>query len=343
MNFQYKRSHTAALILLQFLFVSGILLCERIAAQNYRNTITGFVFTPDRSPISQIPVEVTNEVGQILQRTRTDGTGRYFFTGLSAGRFSIRVLPYGTDFEEQVGEVEIINFVRPGSQTSDNAHKDFYLRSRRRPDSKSVTGTLFAQEIPTEAKKLYQKAVDDLVQNRTDVGIEGLLKALKIFPDYYLALDRLGAEYVRKQNFDYARAVFIKTVSVNDRSFTGWYGLSYSAYALKQPIIAVEAAEKATVLEPSSDDAFVMLGIAQRQGKKYFDAEKSLLRAKKIAGNALPNVHWNLALLYANNLNKYEKAADELELYLRVAPSNTKIDEVKKLIAKFRKKAQNAG
>ncbi|MBX7053517.1 MAG: carboxypeptidase-like regulatory domain-containing protein, partial [Pyrinomonadaceae bacterium] len=124
------------------------------AQQSYRNTVNGFVFDSQRTPVTQIPVEITNEVGQVLGRTKTDGSGRYFFGGLSSGRFTIRVLPYGTDFEEQAADVEIVNFVRQGSSTSDSAQKDFYLRSRRRnPESRSVTGTLFAQEIPDEAKK----------------------------------------------------------------------------------------------------------------------------------------------------------------------------------------------
>src|SRR5688572_30840705 len=74
-------------------------------AQN-RNTVTGFVFTPERRPVSNVPVELTNEVYQVLQRTRTDGSGRYFFVGLSSGRFFVKVMPLGTNFEEQSQEVE---------------------------------------------------------------------------------------------------------------------------------------------------------------------------------------------------------------------------------------------
>ena len=310
-----------------------------VNAQN-RNTITGFVFTQDRVPVGQIPVEVMNEVNQVLQRTRTDGSGRYFFGGLSSGRFTVRVMPYGTNLEEQSQEVEIINIPRPGGSTSDQAFKDFYLRVRKTgPDVKPISGTIFAQEVPAEAKKLYEKGLDELESNRTDAGIQSLLNAVKTFPEYYVALERLGREYIKQQNYEYARAVFIKLVSVNEKSFSGWYGLSFAAYALKESGIAIEAAKRATTLEQSSADAFVMLGISYRQAKNFPEAEKALLNARSLSKGQSADVHWNLALLYANNMNKFKEAADELEEYLKIAPEGAKTEEVKKLVARFREKA----
>lgn len=311
---------------------------ETVNAQ-FRNTVTGFVFDPQRNPVSQIPVELQNELNQTLQRTRTDNSGRFFFSGLSAGRFNIRVLPLGTNLEEQTQDVEIINFVRPGSSTSDNAQKDFYLRLRRNPNNGgNVTGILFAQEIPQEAQKFYDKAISEFEEKRDKAGEQELLKALKAFPDYLLALERLGQEYIKQQKYDYARAVFIKTVSVNQRSFSGWYGLSFASYALGQSGIAIEAGQKAVKLEPASVEAHLILGIAQRLAKRYKEAEKSLLQAKKLAKGQSPDVHWNLALLYHYNLKRYKDAANELELYLKVQPDNDKANSIRKLIAQLREK-----
>ncbi len=334
---------TAALSAVCMVSITAFAALSASAQQSYRNTVNGFVFDSQRTPITQIPVEITNEVGQVLGRTKTDGSGRYFFGGLSSGRFTIRVLPFGTDFEEQAADVEIVNFVRQGSSTSDSAQKDFYLRSRRRnPESKSVTGTLFAQEIPAEAKKAYERGVSELDNNRPVQGMELLLQAVKIYPDYYLALERLGREYVALQKFDFARAAFLKTVSVNDRSFNGWYGLSYAAYALKDTKIGVPAALKAVELDSSSVDAYLMLGLGYRQAKVFPDAEKALLSAKKLANGKKPDVNWNLALLYANDLGRFKDAADELELYLKETTDEAKKESVRKLIADFRQRAGNS-
>lgn len=310
------------------------------AQQSFRNSINGFVFDTQRNPVPQVPVELLNEVGQALTRTKTDGSGRYFFGNLSSGRFTVRVLPYGTDFEEQSADVEIINIVRQGSSTSDSQQKDFFLRNRRtNKDAKSVTGTVFAQEIPEEAKKAFEQGISDLDNKRIESGMTLLLKAVKIFPDYYLALERLGREYINQQKYDYAQAAFLKTVSVNDRSFNGWYGLSYAAYALKDSKICIAAAQKAIDINSSSVDSYLMLGIGLRQAKSFNDSEKALLTAKKLANGTKPDVNWNLALLYANDMKRFKEAADELEIYLRISTDESKKESVRKLIADFRQKA----
>lgn len=310
------------------------------AVSQYSNSITGFVFDLQRNPVSQIPVELLNEVNQTLQRTRTDNSGRFFFGGLSAGRFNVRALPYGTNFEEQSQEVEIVNFVRPGSSTSENAQKDFYLRMRRNAkETNAITGTIFAQDIPQDAQKSYKKALLEFENERDELGIQELLNAIKIFPEYFLALEKLGREYIKLQKYDLARAAFTKSVSVNQRSFNGWYGLSYSSYALKQSEIAIEAAQNACKLDPSSVDALLILGISLRQGKLYQESEKSLLQAKKLGKGLVADVHWNLALLYSHNLKRYKDAADELELYLKIQTDAAKIDNIKKLIAQLREKS----
>jgi hypothetical protein len=54
-----------------------------------------------------LPVEVIYEVNKVVDPTRTDGSGRYSFAGLSAGRYAVRVLTLGTYFEERSQEVEI--------------------------------------------------------------------------------------------------------------------------------------------------------------------------------------------------------------------------------------------
>jgi Flp pilus assembly protein TadD len=329
-----------------FLFLcclAWIGVLAQTAVSQFRNTITGFVFDSQRNPVSQIPVEVQNEVNQTLQRTRTDSSGRFFFSGLSAGRFNIRVIPYGTNLEEQTQEVEIVNIVRPGGvSTSDSAQKDFYLRLRRgASETNAITGTLFAQEIPREAQKSYNKAIVEFESKKDEAGIQELLKALKAFPDYFLALERLGREYIKQQKYDYAKAVFIKTISVNQRSFSGWYGLSYASYALGQSDIAIEAGQNAAKLEPASVEARLILGIAQRRAKRFQGAEKTLLEAKKLAKGQIPDVHWNLALLYSHNFKRYKEAADELELYLKMQTDDTKTDNIKKLIAQLRQKSNS--
>jgi tetratricopeptide (TPR) repeat protein len=306
------------------------------SAQN-RSTISGFVFDQQRRPLAEIPVELLNDVNLVLRRTKTNGSGRFFFNQLSQGRFSIRVLTFKTEYEEQTQDVEIYGMGFGGRALTDNVQKDIFLRPRKEATTSTLgPGAIFVQEVPAEAKLIYEKAVLDVDDNKMEAGVEGLEKALRLFPSYYLALEKLGLIYTNQQKYERAREIFAKAVEVNSRSFNGWYGLSYVNYALRQPAAAVEAAQKAVSLNSNSNDALLFLGLSLRQAKRYEEAEKSLRQADVLTKGLSPEVHWNLALLYAHNLKRYKDAANELELYLKTNPINPQADIIRKLIKQYR-------
>ena len=89
------------------------------------STVSGFVFDPQRRPVAQVPVELINDVNGVIQRMRTDGSGRFLFRGVSQGRFQVRVLPLGTNYEEQTQEIEIYGISGSGQPLRDNIQKDF--------------------------------------------------------------------------------------------------------------------------------------------------------------------------------------------------------------------------
>jgi tetratricopeptide (TPR) repeat protein len=297
------------------------------------------VFDEQRNPVREVQVELLNDFNSVIQRTKTDGSGRFVFRALSWGRFVIRVLPLGTNFEEQTLDVEISGVGADGRPIADNLQVDIRLQRRRSGgDVDQVTGVLFAQDVPPEAKKSYETAVLDLDSNRPDAGKTELENAIKVFPKYYAALIKLGLFYIGQQKFENAIEALTRAVNVNERSFTGWYGLGYSAYSLNKPEAAIIAAQNALELEKNSINALFILGLAQRQLKKYEAAEKSLIQAKKLDKGKTSEINWNLALLYAHNLKRYSDAANELETYLKIDPEAPNKEAVKKLIKQFREK-----
>ena len=173
------------------LLVPGIVFGQRATSR-----ITGQVFGANRRPLSEIYVELRDDVEGIIQRTKTVGGGTYSFNNLTAGRFSVRVRPFGTDYEEQIADVEIVTNVGSRGGITDIQYKDFYLVTRREANTRpGVTVVIFAQEIPDDAKHFYDKAIDDLQANRIDVGVSELESAVKAFPNYFQALDRLGSSF----------------------------------------------------------------------------------------------------------------------------------------------------
>jgi Tfp pilus assembly protein PilF len=328
-----RNSLTAALFVSVLLSLFALPVKGQFSASG--STITGFVFDPQQRPVARVYVELINDVDGVLQRMRTDESGRFVFRGVSHGRFQVRVLAQGTIYEDETQEVEIGGISASGTPIRDTVQKDFYLRMRK-SGSVSAASTIFVQEIPEEAEKIYRRAVADLDRNRLEEGVAELESALRIFPDYYLVLERLGLVYLTQQKYEKAVTIFGRAVAVNPRSFNGWYGLSCSQYSVRQSAAAIDAAQKAVTLNSNSEDALLILGLSLRQAKRFDEAEKSFKRADEITKGLSPDVHWNLALLYAKNLNRFSDAANELELYLKTTPDTSQADNIKKLIKKYR-------
>ena len=305
------------------------------------NTITGFIFSSERSPVEGISVELQDEFYHTLGRMRTDRSGRYVFSRLRQGRYFIKVLPLGTSYEEQTGELEIVNIIQ---QSTETFQKDFYLRDKKsvRP-TQTMVGVVFAQEIPPAAKKHYDTAIERLNDDKKQSeGVDELLKAVDAFPTYYVALEKLAQQYIKLSNYDRAITVAAKAVEINPKGYESWYALGYSYFQLKRSQEAVFALKTAVDLNSASVNTLFLLGVSLRQIEKYTEAEESLLKAKKLAPAPIPEIHWQLALLYTNNLKKYSAAVKELELFLKANPKYQEAEKVRDLIKKLKIKDRAA-
>ena len=156
-------------------------------------------------------------------------------------------------------------------------------------------------------------------------------------PTYFDALNILGREYVARKEYQKSLAYLIRAIDVNQRSFSSFYALAYACYELNHRPEALEAARGATLIQPNSLNAQLLYGTLLRLDRSYEKAEKVLLEAKKLSKDKpVPEVHWQLALLY-NKLGRNREAADELETYLKIQPEARDKKEIQELIAKLRK------
>jgi Tfp pilus assembly protein PilF len=304
-----------------------------------RNSITGFVFGENRTPISNIYVELQTDLYSTLARTRTNGAGFYSFRGLASANYYVKVLPVGTDLEEQSRPVSLIPIsALPGSGTL-SEQVDFYLYVRKRGVvARSSPSVLFVQEVPDKARSLYEEALAELDRKNEDEGYSKLKQALEIFPDYYLALDRLATEYLTKEYYPAAHILFTKAIAVNPKSSSSMLGLGVTEYRLHRIASSVEVFKEAIKLDGRSTNAYYWLGIALHATNKLGNAVAALRNADKLSDGKFAEVHWQLARVYKDQ-NKYREAADALETYLRIKPDVENPEEIKRIIALLRQKA----
>lgn len=341
------KSFCLVLLLSFFLLISvaqaGAISRNR-AAVALGNNISGMVFDHKRTPLSEIPVELLNDLSQSISRTRTDGGGRYSFTGMPAGRYQVRVIPSRYDYEEQTLEVEILNITMKGATSAttsnDSVTQDFYLRPRR--GTLGLNGSavvVFAQSVPPTAQKAYERAIEELAGKKTADGIASLEEAVKNFPTYFLALNRLGFEKFVQEDYEKAADVLARAADVNPRNLGTLYLLAYSLHLSKKNAAAIQVARYALASNQTVPRLSLLMGMILRVDGQYQEAEKHLLEAKKSDKENIADIHWQLALLYGNNLKRYGEAADELETFLKLQPKSRDAENIKKLAKQFRSKA----
>jgi len=298
------------------------------------NRIEGTVYDPERVPVNDLRVELQDELGSLLQSTRTSAGGRFTFQGMSQGHFIIKVIPIGKNFLEETKDVEIVNMTR---FSSDIAYVEIILRYDKRNTQPTPSGpaeAIFVQDIPKDAKTLYESGVGKLKKNENS-GLTDLEEAIKLFPDYFDALSTLGKAYNDRKQFDKAYPYLIRAIDINRRSASSFYSLAYAFLQLNQIPAGLQAARAVTILAPAYSDAQLLYGTLLRLAGNYKDAETVLLKAKSLEKSPNPEIHWQLALLY-NRLDRNNEAAAELETYLKLYPDTPDKKKVQDLISKLK-------
>lgn len=307
------------------------------------STIEGTVYDDRGSTVADVFVELLNEVGSALGTTRTDGIGRYMFSGLSDGTYTVRVKPLQYDFLEQQRRVSVATITARGGEGSGYFQADFRLIPRRTGFTDRELGVVFVQEVPSSARKEFENATALIRSEKRQEGFAALQRALDIFPNYFDALFSSGTEFFASKMYKEATTYFLKASQVNSNSITTLFYLGLSLHHMDKAYdkAALTALTKAKTMAPTSAQVLYGLGVIQRSMGDLVNAEKTLLEAKKQARSDVPEIHQELAQLYGNDLKRYDAAAAELELFIKSADgSKEDVRATRKIIASLREKAR---
>jgi tetratricopeptide (TPR) repeat protein len=311
-----------------------------------QNSISGIVFDSARQPVAEIEVELLDEFERLIRQTRTKGSGLYIFQGLRAGVYYVQVRPGGTNYREvkervQLGQTNRTNRTTGTVSGSEALQVNLTLEADRRGRGETLTNeVVFAQSVPAEAEKQYREALKNAGRKDRAGSVGALEAALAIFPDYFLALEALGNEYLAQNKFAEAEELFGRAVKVNPKSYSSYYGLAAARYSRQKRDEAAAALDAALALNPASVNSHYLLGKIRRERREYALAETSLKKADELARGKLADIHWELALLYYYNLGRQKEAADELERYLKANPKTENREQVEKLIKTIRTRTE---
>jgi len=193
---------------------------------------------------------------------------------------------------------------------------DFVLKRKMPVGDASGREVVFSQTVPDAARQEYERGREALNGNKFDQADAALKKAIEIFPEYFMALELLGTEYVKRGQYNAALPLLAHAVEVNRRAPKSLYALGVAHLKLNHLPEATDWLKKAASEDAANINVYIMLGQAYGNNREYDPAVTALKKAIEIGGEQAAEVHFYLAAIY-NKQNKYSEAIKELEIYLK--------------------------
>jgi predicted Zn-dependent protease len=298
--------------------------------------IEGTVYGPDSKAIANVVMTLQNHTGAQVDQDITKNDGRYRFSGVVAGVYYISVRAAEPDIQPQLQRIELIN---SGVNVTNFSKErfDFTLKKTSNANAPTVVGTVFAQAVPPAAEKDFNSAVNSISKDDKDEAIRKLKTALEIFPQYFLALQRLGLLYVETEKDQQAIEPLQKAIAINPKSAQSHLGLGMAYVNLDRVNEGVSELNTTIGLDSRLFNAHLYLGIALRTIGKLEEAEKSFKEASAVGGVQARAAHLYLASIY-DKRKEFQKAIEELEAYLRENPKAPNAAKIREAISKLKSK-----
>lgn len=306
------------------------------------NAIKGRVIAPSGRALStRIRVQLENSERGTLS-TQTEDDGSFTFGGLLAGSYTI-VIDAGKDYEV-VREPFYIDRGNNGRSFT----VPVYLRLKGSGAAGTAAPNPAMAGVPKAAQDLYAKALESSAKNDNKKAIEQLNEAIALHPDFAIALNELGIQYLKAGQVDKAADALQKAVRLAPTEFLPHLNYGIALLNKKSFMEAETELRAALKINNEAPTAHMYLGVAllsssrdeqtkQYDMARYAEAQKELETAAASGKAEVAMAHKYLGGIYIGNKD-YKRAADELELYLKLTPKAPDADRLKATIKDLRSK-----
>lgn len=309
-----------------------------------RHTIQGRIFFPSgrRADAPGLLVKLESVMNAPLT-IFTDTSGAFAFKNLIPGSYSI-VIEGNEDYETMREPVYIddpgSSSVRGRSVASSSGRTitvPIYLIPKHKTAAKPGVINAVLASAPKPAADFYRAALESSRAGDHKKAVEQLKSALAVYPQFPLALNELGVQYLFLAQPNDAAAALAEAVKLSPDEITP--RLNYGIALLNQNKFAASEEQLRLVVgkNDSLATAHMYLGISLARQRKLDEAEKELLLAITKSSSGVALAHRYLGGVYWAKKD-YQKAADQLELYLKLMPNAADAARTREEIAKWRNK-----
>jgi len=266
----------------------------------------------------------------------TDSNGQYTFFALPNGDYWVVV--EAEDFRPARQHVMLDMRIHPKAQSNVVLEP---LEKRSDNQGRSIAGSARSYEVSAKSpgRAFDPKAVREFEKgNRKqrsgdfDAAVSHYQKALRIEPDFYPALNNLGAAFERKRDHAQAESVLSKSLEANPQDGEAHINLGHVLYEEGRFQAAVERLEEGLRRSPRSSVGHFLLGCSYLKLGDLPKAESNLKEAYSLDPAGMARARLELANLYLRRRDMAAASA-ELEGYLEANPSDSQAPAIKKMLA----------
>jgi Tfp pilus assembly protein PilF len=307
------------------------------------NTIQGRVYFPSGQSAAGKTVKVSLESVSSFGSFSTvvDQDGSFRFRSLQAGSYTV-VVDAGKEYEIARETANIDREASPGGRIIQVAVQLHFKVDASNP---SFAG------VPQNALDFYQKGTAAAQKGNSKGATEFLSKAVAAYPNFSLALNDLGIQYLKLAQMDQAAETFEALLKLKPNDAAAHQNLGIALYnqgiafvnqqKLDEAQKKLDGAEahlrEAIKLNSAGPTAHYYLGLTLIKFRAYDEAQKELELAINHGGDNLAQAHRYLGGLY-QSAHKNKEAADELEKYLKLDPKATDAERIRGIIKDLRSK-----
>ena len=275
----------------------------------------------------------------------SDANGTFRFTALRPGSYTV-VVEGGEEFETARENVLLeastlrTNRGVVGTPFNRPITVQVYLRPKGQGSnsSSSPPGVLSAAlaNVPKPAVDLYHKGLEAARKNENERAADLLKLAVETYQNFPAALSELGITYLKLRRPEKAAESLAAALKLAPDDHRTLLAYGRALLELRRPAEAEEQFRKALKKNAASSSAHLYLGIILFGRREFEEAEREL-RAAAGAGGEVVRAHYYLGGLYWE-MKQYKRAADELETYLKLAPSAPDAQRLRATIKELRAK-----
>jgi tetratricopeptide (TPR) repeat protein len=301
------------------------------------HTIRGKIFMPSGKPPDQrLRVVLEVNTGGNAGEAFSDSMGNFEFRSLSNGTYKIVTPSDGRTYETSQETVEVFsNFSRTFTV-------QIYLKEKGEgvtvKTKEKIVSVADLQQPPKEAKKNYDNGLKRARENKPDEAVALFQAAVKIFPEYLAAINKLGEQLAVLKKSEDAQAAFEKAIAINPKFALPHINLGIIFVEKERYDEAIVSLENGARADDSYPVSHLKLGEAlmSKQPPDYDRAEKELTRALELGKREFVYVRLQLFNLNLRR-QRLDKAAEQLEAYLKEAPDAPDVEQVQQRLEKVKK------